>query len=53
LFNDTTKYIVSATLPTATWRNSKIIGPYAPDTICGPKDEVHGATSACRAPCGG
>ena len=26
-FNDTTKYVVSGTLTTATWRNSKIIGP--------------------------
>jgi hypothetical protein len=32
-FNDTTKYVVSATLTTATWRNSKIIGPYDPDAI--------------------
>jgi dihydrofolate reductase len=32
-FNDTTKYVVSATLTTATWRNSQIIGPYDPDTI--------------------
>jgi dihydrofolate reductase len=41
-FNDTTKYIVSATLTTATWRNSKIIGPYDPDVIRGLKDEVDG-----------
>ena len=41
-FNDTTKYIVSATLTTATWRNSKIIGPYDPDTIRSLKDEVDG-----------
>src|SRR5580765_5198635 len=27
-FNDTTKYVVSATLKTATWRNSAILGPY-------------------------
>ena len=39
-FNDTTKYIVSATLTTATWRNSKIIGPYDPDAIRRLKDEV-------------
>ena len=32
-FNDTTKFVVSASLTTATWRNSKIIGPYDPDTI--------------------
>ena len=30
-FNDTTKYVVSATLTEATWRNSEIIGPYDPD----------------------
>ena len=41
-FNDTTKYIVSATLTTATWRNTKIIGPYDPDVIRGLKDEVDG-----------
>src|SRR5687767_10783949 len=41
-FNDTTKYVVSATLTTATWRNSKIIGPYDPDTILALKDEVDG-----------
>jgi dihydrofolate reductase len=41
-FNDTTKYVVSATLSTATWRNSKIIGPYDPDAIRSLKDEVDG-----------
>jgi dihydrofolate reductase len=41
-FNDTTKYVVSATLTDATWRNSKIIGPYDPDTIRSLKDEVDG-----------
>ena len=41
-FNDTTKYVVSATLETATWRNSKIIGPYDPDAIRSLKDEVDG-----------
>jgi dihydrofolate reductase len=41
-FNDTTKYVVSGTLETATWRNSKIIGPYDPGTIKGLKDEVDG-----------
>ncbi len=39
-FNDTTKYVVSSTLTNATWRNSKIIGPYDPDTIRKLKDEV-------------
>jgi dihydrofolate reductase len=41
-FNDTTKYVVSATLTTATWRNSEIIGPYDPDAIRRLKDEVDG-----------
>src|SRR5881398_1243546 len=41
-FNDTTKYVVSATLADATWRNSKIVGPYEPDTIRSLKDEVDG-----------
>src|SRR5918912_3430035 len=41
-FNDTTKYVVSATLTTATWRNSKIIGPYDPNAIRSLKDEVDG-----------
>jgi dihydrofolate reductase len=39
-FNDTTKYVVSSTLTNATWRNSKIIGPYDPDAIRSLKDEV-------------
>jgi dihydrofolate reductase len=41
-FNDTTKYVVSATLTTATWRNSKLIGPYDPAAIRALKDEVDG-----------
>ena len=41
-FNDTTKYVVSATLTTPTWRNSKLLGPYDPDTIRNLKDEVGG-----------
>ena len=39
-FNDTMKYVVSGTLTEPTWRNSKIIGAYDPDTIRGLKDEV-------------
>jgi dihydrofolate reductase len=41
-FNDTTKYVVSATLADsdASWRNSKVIGPYNPDAIRSLKDEV-------------
>ncbi|HTE63249.1 MAG TPA: dihydrofolate reductase family protein, partial [Solirubrobacteraceae bacterium] len=41
-FNDTTKYVVSGTLTTATWTNSKIVGPYDPDAIRSLKDEVDG-----------
>ena len=41
-FNDTTKYVVSATLTTPTWRNSKIIGPYDPDIVRSLKEEVEG-----------
>jgi dihydrofolate reductase len=41
-FNDTTKYVVSATLRSATWRNSEIVGPYDPDAIRGLKDRLDG-----------
>ena len=43
-FNDSTKYVVSGTLTpeTATWRNSQIVGAYAPDTIRNLKSEVGG-----------
>src|SRR5919197_5924758 len=41
-FNDTTKYVVSGTLTTPTWRNSKIIGPYDPGAIRSLKDEIDG-----------
>src|SRR3989337_84224 len=41
-FNDTTKYVVSATLTNATWRNSMIVGPYDPATIRNLKDEAAG-----------
>src|SRR5215216_1161152 len=39
-FADTTKYVVSATLTTATWRSSKFIGPYDRPSIRSLKDEV-------------
>ena len=29
-FNDTTKYVVSSTLTSPTWRNSKVVGPMTP-----------------------
>jgi len=41
-FNDTTKYVVSSTLTTATWRNSRIIGPYDADAVRALKNEVDG-----------
>jgi dihydrofolate reductase len=41
-FNDTTKYVVTGTLATTTWRNSKIIGPYDQDVIRELKDELDG-----------
>ena len=41
-FNDTTKYVVSATLENATWRNSELIGRYDPERIRRLKDEVDG-----------
>ena len=41
-FNDTPKYVVSATLTTTTWRNSTLIGPYDPAAIRRLKDEVAG-----------
>jgi dihydrofolate reductase len=39
-FNDTAKYVVSSTLTTATWQNSRIIGPYDSEAIRSLKDEV-------------
>jgi dihydrofolate reductase len=41
-FNDTRKYVVSSTLQEATWRNSEILGAYAPATIRRLKEEVDG-----------
>jgi dihydrofolate reductase len=41
-FNDTAKYVVSGTLTDATWKNSRILGPYDPAAIRGLKDEVDG-----------
>jgi dihydrofolate reductase len=41
-FNNTTKYIVSGSLATATWHNSQILGPYDPDTIRDLKRDVDG-----------
>jgi len=41
-FNDTTKYVVSGSLTTATWQNSKIVGPYDAGVIRSLKGEVDG-----------
>ena len=41
-FNDTTKYVVSSTLRTTTWRNSAILGPYDVERIARLKSEVDG-----------
>jgi dihydrofolate reductase len=41
-FNETTKYVVSGTLTTPTWRNSRIIGRYSADAIGTLKDEING-----------
>jgi len=41
-FNDTTKYVVTSTLETPTWRNSTILGPYDPYAIRRLKDDVDG-----------
>ena len=41
-FNDTTKYVVSGSLTSATWRNSQRIGPYDPEAIRRLKEEVDG-----------
>jgi dihydrofolate reductase len=41
-FNDTTKFVVSGTLTSATWRNSELVGPYDADAIRGLKDRVDG-----------
>jgi dihydrofolate reductase len=41
-FNDTTKYVVSASLTTATWRNSELLGPYDPAAVRRLKEEAGG-----------
>ncbi len=41
-FNDTMKYVVSSTLTTATWKNSKIMGRYDPESIRRLKAEIDG-----------
>jgi dihydrofolate reductase len=41
-FNDTTKYVVSATLRNPAWRNSEVVGPYDADRIRRLKAESDG-----------
>ncbi len=41
-FNDTTKYVVSGTLTSATWRNSQLLGPYDRETIRRLKNDLDG-----------
>ena len=41
-FNETTKYVVSATLTTASWGNSQLLGPYDPTTISSLKNDTEG-----------
>jgi dihydrofolate reductase len=38
--NDTTKYVVSSTLKTPSWRNSEVVGPYDAKKIQRLKEEV-------------
>jgi dihydrofolate reductase len=40
--NESPKYVVSSTLESADWNNSKIIGPYSEETIQGLKEQVSG-----------
>ena len=41
-FNDTTKYVVSSTLTSASWRNTGIVGPYTPEAVRSLKAEAEG-----------
>ena len=41
-FNDTMKYVVSATLSDPTWRNSEVVGPYDAGRIQRLKEEAAG-----------
>ena len=40
--NETAKYVVSASLQTADWSNSSILGPYTASTIRDLKDQIDG-----------
>ncbi len=41
-FNETTKYVVSSTLTSTTWRNTELLGAYDPDAIRRLKDGLDG-----------
>jgi dihydrofolate reductase len=41
-FNDTTKYVVSATLTDPTWQNTEVLGPYDAGAIRRLKEEAEG-----------
>ncbi|MFZ0377619.1 MAG: dihydrofolate reductase family protein [Solirubrobacteraceae bacterium] len=41
--NESTKYVVSSTLPRADWSNSEILGPYSADAIRELKDSIDGS----------
>lgn len=40
--NETPKYVVSGTLPSADWNNSTVIGPYSAEAIRRLKEEIEG-----------
>ena len=40
--NDTTKYVVSSTLQTPTWRNTEVLGAYDAEKIARLRDDVDG-----------
>jgi dihydrofolate reductase len=41
-FNESRKHVVSATLKSADWNNSDLVGPYSPDAIRALKDSAAG-----------
>ena len=40
--NDTSKYVVSTTLESATWANTTVLGPYDPDVVRELKNKIQG-----------
>ena len=39
-FNETPKYVVSSTLTDPTWSNTRVVGPYSPETIRQLREDV-------------